>query len=377
MKKSAPGTDWKKWRAVTGIYLFMNLGFIVQRIIFDLQQDQPQEILNSVIDISVFAGIWIAFTIPVLRLTSGRTLNFPGFFTLFIAGVLFALAHAALYLLFVMSIPGLMTAGQISSVNEYLATFLGLGHAWRLLSFGFIVVVSYAYDYYFLSKERERRAAQLQVQLTESKLDALKMQLHPHFLFNTLNAISTLVDENPAAAKDTLARLSDLLRLALENVQTQKVPLTREIEFIDLYLLIQRTRHGDRLVVRKKIDGETMDAAVPYLILQPIIENAIKHGIDVQPGPGTITIASSRWNGKLTLTVEDSGPGRKKAMDVRKGHGLGMGLANTQARLNQLYGDAHTFLIEDLPGGDGTRVSLVIPYHEEATLREEGGRAGG
>ena len=360
MKSLFIRVDWKKWRVVAGIYLLTNLMFVVQRVIFDLQQGRPEDIVDSMIDLVGFTGLWMLFAVPVLWMTSFWQLSIRSVVKLVATGVVLSVFHAALYLLFAMTVPGIMKPGTISGGAEYLRALAGLSHAWRFLSFGFLVVVSYAYDYYFLSKERERREAQLQVQLTEAKLNALKMQLHPHFLFNTLNAISVLIDENPTHAKQTLEQLSDLLRLALENVDTHEVSLRREMEFLDRYFVIQKTRYDGRLTVVKNIADDVWDASVPYLILQPAVENALKHGIDTVPGPGTITISASKENGQLTLHVEDSGKGLR-SVDGNTGHG-GVGLSNTAARLQQLYGDRFSLKMEEIAGGRGTRLALSIPF---------------
>ncbi len=352
--------DWNKWRVVSGFYLVTNLAFVVQRVIFDLQRGMPLEIISSLIDLAGFAGIWVAFAVPIVALTSGRRLTTRTIILYFAVGIIFSVAHGALYILFATSVPGLITVASVGSVEEFLSMFVGLAHAWRFLSFGFLVVACHAYDYYRLSIEREKRAVQLQVQLTEAKLDALKMQMHPHFLFNTLNAITVLVDENPGAAKTTLSYLSDLLRLSLENVGTQEVPLSREMEFLDYYLRIQKIRYGDRLSVRRDIPPDTLEAAVPYLILQPLVENALKHGIDMLPGPGTITISSERENGRLVLRVSDAGPGRRDTHAPAPGAGLG--LANTRSRLAQLYGDDQSVEMAPGAGGVGTNVTISIPY---------------
>jgi len=364
MKTSFPRVDWKKWRVVAGIYLLTNLMFVVQRVIFDLQLGRPEDIVDSMIDLVGFTGLWMLFAVPVLWMTSSWQLSIRSVVKLVATGVVLSVMHAALYLLFAMTVPGIMKPGAISGGAEYLRTLAGLSHAWRFLSFGFLVVVSYAYDYYFLSKERERREAQLQVQLTEAKLNALKMQLHPHFLFNTLNAISVLIDENPQLAKQTLEQLSDLLRLALENVDTHEVSLRREMEFLDRYFVIQKTRYDGRLTVVKNIADDVWDASVPYLILQPAVENALKHGIDTLPGPGTITISASKENGNLTINVEDTGSGLRSGHVPSHG---GVGLSNTAARLQQLYGDRFSLTMEEIAGGRGTRLALTIPFTPSST----------
>jgi len=338
----------------------------------------PLEIISSLLDLAGFAGIWITLAIGILRLTTGRPLTPGNIARYFGAGIVLSFVHGVVYILFAMSVPGLMTTGQILTVDDFLATLAGLGHAWRFLSFGFLVVVSHAYDYYTLSIEREKRAVQLEVQLTEAKLSALKMQMHPHFLFNTLNAISVLIDENPSAAKTTLAQLSDLLRLALDNVRTQEVPLRREMEFLDNYLLIQKTRYGARLSVTRNIESGALDAVVPYLVLQPLVENALKYGIDALPGPGTVTISAYRDNGSLVLRVDNSGPGKSQGRAVSAGPvpGLGLGLSNTGARLQQLYGENQSVAISVAgEGGGGTSVTITIPYRETGSLPDPGAGA--
>ncbi len=362
------GMDWKKWRVMAGLYLVTNLAFVIQRVTFDLQRGTPLEIVNSLLDLAGFAGIWILLAVAIVRMTAGRPLTPANIALYFLAGIGFSFLHGALYVLFALSVPGLMTTGQPGSPGEFFSVVAGLAHAWRFLSFGFLVVVSYAYDYYTLAIERERRAVQLQARLTEAKLDALKMQMQPHFLFNTLNAITVLVDDNPSAAKGMISGLSELLRLSLDNVGTQEVPLRRELEFLDHYLHILQTRYGDRLSVKREIAEGTLDAAVPYLLLQPVVENALKHGIDTLPGPGTITISSRREDGNLVMRVEDAGPGRRSAGVA----GVGIGLSNTGARLGQLYGGSHSVVMAATPDGRGTSVTLTIPYRNAGAAGEKG-----
>ena len=369
MKTAHPVFNWKKWRVVASIYLLTNLAFVIQRVIFDLKEGKPEDIASSLIDLAGFAGIWILFAIPILRLTTRSPLRLNNVLMLVATGIILSYLHGALYLIFNMVTPGIQLTTTIATVGDFFTTLSDLSHAWRFLSFGFLVVVSHAYDYYALSIERERRATQLQVQLTEAKLNSLKMQLHPHFLFNTLNAISVLIDENPASAKQTISQLSDLLRLALENVETHEVPLRRELEFLNRYLLIQETRYESRLTVHMNIADDAMNAAVPYLMLQPIVENALKHGIDTMPGSGEITISANRINGVLVLMVEDTGPGLGASRSVRDGFGL----KNIQSRLTQLYGKEYSFVIEDVLEGHGARVKLTFPYKPAESI--EGGES--
>ncbi|MFW6085154.1 MAG: sensor histidine kinase, partial [Gemmatimonadota bacterium] len=195
-------------------------------------------------------------------------------------------------------------------------------------------------------------------------LSALEMQLHPHFLFNTLHAISTLMHRDVEAADRMLARLSDLLRLTLENAGTQEVLLKEELDFLEQYLEIERTRFGDRLMVDVEVDPATLDARIPNLILQPLVENAVRHGVAPRADPGWIGIRAARHDGELRVTIEDDGPGLPEAdADGLTPAGAGVGLANCRARLEQLYGDRGRLDLRSSPAG-GLLVSLRIPYRD-------------
>jgi LytS/YehU family sensor histidine kinase len=232
----------------------------------------------------------------------------------------------------------------------------------NLLTYFVIVGVSHAVEYYRRYQERERLAAQLEAQLSRAQLQALKMQLHPHFLFNTLNTISALIHRDPRAADQMVARLGDLLRLTLDNHGIEEVSLKEEIEFLEKYLEIERTRFHDRLSVRLEVAPDSLDARLPTLLLQPLVENAIKHGISARPGAGLIEISAHRENGSLMLAVRDDGTGLPA--DWEACTSLGVGLANTRARLAQLYGARHTFTLANVPGG-GLEVAIVIPFHSD------------
>src|SRR5262245_46459439 len=179
----------------------------------------------------------------------------------------------------------------------------------NLLVYAAIVVAWHALDYYREWRAREIQAAALAAQLAQAQLQALKMQLQPHFLFNTLNSISALNHEDPKAANRMIARLSELLRLSLENDGAQEVPLHQELDFLKRYLEIQQIRFGERLNVRYDVEPSTMDARLPNLLLQPLVENAIQHGIVPFSAGGEIHIQASRENGLLCLRVADNGPG--------------------------------------------------------------------
>jgi two-component system, LytTR family, sensor kinase len=213
--------------------------------------------------------------------------------------------------------------------------------------------------YYAAERQRELRASRAEARLAEARLQLLKMQLHPHFLFNTLNMIAELVHEDPAAADRMIGGLSHLLRETLDAGGIDLVPLSRELEMLQRYLEIQRARFGDRLIARIDAPADTMSAPVPVFILQPIVENAIVHGVAARAGEGRVTIRARRQDARLVIEVEDDGPGIRG--ELREG----VGLANTRARLDEMYGGGHGFEIARAPSG-GTLVRLAIPERAAA-----------
>jgi LytS/YehU family sensor histidine kinase len=228
-----------------------------------------------------------------------------------------------------------------------------------LLVYGGVIGVVYAIDYYRKYREREFLASQLEAQLAQAQLDTLRMQLHPHFLFNTLNGIVGLVRDNRNdIAVSMLVGLSDLLRHALEHSDQQEVELQEELNFINLYLSIQQMRFSDRLQVKLQIDDDTKHALVPNLVLQPLAENALRHGLAKSVSSGLIGIQAQAENGNLKLTVFDNGVGLPSNWQLKSSAGIG--LANTAARLEQLYNGNHRFDIRNRAEG-GVEVIMVIP----------------
>jgi two-component system, LytTR family, sensor kinase len=228
-----------------------------------------------------------------------------------------------------------------------------------LLVYGAVVGIYYALDYYRKYREREFLTSRLEAQLAQAQLDALRMQLHPHFLFNTLNSIVGLVRDNRnQTAVSMLVGLSDLLRHTLEHSARQEVELREEINFIKLYLSIQEMRFSDRLRIEFDIDPETTKALVPNLILQPLTENALRHGIGRRVDSGLVGVSSAVEDGHLRLTVYDNGAGLPEDWQLKGSAGIG--LANTAARLQQLYDNDHQFDIRNRDGG-GVEVVIVMP----------------
>jgi two-component system LytT family sensor kinase len=242
-----------------------------------------------------------------------------------------------------------------------------LNFDWEMMTYWAIVGLSHAVLYYRESKDRALRTAQLETRLVEAQLKTLQQQLHPHFLFNTLHAISALMHRDVEAADRTLMRLSDLLRLTLENLGQQEIPLQAELDFLSKYVQIEQTRFADRLIVRFDVQPETLDTLVPNLILQPLVENAIKHGVAKKTGPGHIDISARREGDKLRMEVRDDGVGlSENALTALQ---KGIGVSTTRARLQHLFGADCRF--EFHRQAEGLSVVVVIPWQTEAKARTE------
>ena len=235
---------------------------------------------------------------------------------------------------------------------------------WNLLIYWAILALVHARDFARDAQEHRVRTAELEASVAEARLQALTQQLRPHFLFNTLNAIAELIHEDPDAAERMVGRLADLLRRTLETDGTAEVTLASELELVDRYLEIQEVRFQDRLRVRREVDGSARRAQVPAMILLPLVENAVRHGIATRTGPGVVGIRARRDVDTLRLEVWDDGPGLGDAAAATATRpGGGIGLANTRARLAQLYGAAQRLELVD---GDprGLVVRLSLPFRE-------------
>jgi signal transduction histidine kinase len=259
-------------------------------------------------------------------------------------------------------------------VAAFVVLFM-LGFHQSVITYAVLLLMQTGWGYYrgYLERRQEAarlqlRAAELQSQLVGAQLAALKAQLQPHFLFNTLNAIVSLVHQGKnAEAEVMLGRLADLLRSLLEDTHSQQVPLRRELEYLRLYLAIEQVRFADRLRAEVTADEGLLDALVPHLALQPVVENAIRHGLGRSAAASRIAVRARRHGERLVLTVEDDGPGLAPRDPARP---PGIGLANTRERLERLYGPDASLAIESI-APHGVRVTLTIPYREPESLSYE------
>jgi len=258
-----------------------------------------------------------------------------------------------------------LTSGpNVHFTTKILTDLFVLAFPYHVLLYCAILGLDHGVKYYRRYQDREIHAGQLQAQLAQAQLDALKSQLHPHFLFNTLNSVAVLMQTDVVAAKHTLVCLSHLLRGALQASKGHEVSLRHEVELLQSYLEIEQTRFQDRLTTRVSVDPEALDAQVPYFILQPLVENAIRHG-----DAGYIEITASRENGHVRLQVRDDGPGLGGGVSSN-GLGNGIGLANTKARLEKLYGVEHSFDLRNDPSG-GVVAAITIPFRVNETASKD------
>lgn len=239
---------------------------------------------------------------------------------------------------------------------------LSMAHA-EFTIFCIIAGIAHAVTYYRQSRARETEQARLQVlmsrlesHLRQAELEALRMQLNPHFLFNTLNSISVLIDEEPHAAQQVLVRLSELLRKTLYRAGQPEIPLQQELEFLTNYLEIERVRYGDRLQVNMQVEPAALNALVPMFVMQPLVENAVKHGVARKAGTTLVELRARRQGEQLELCVWDDGPGLRAEPGKS-----GIGLRNTQARLRQLYPEGSSFTLTS-SAQQGTAATVVLPF---------------
>lgn len=347
-----------RYGLIWGIWTIVALFFSSQVYVMNYAEKQPMRYSEFILQASA-CYLWALATPLVLwlarrfRIDRSNWLRRAGLhlvISIVLTATLIA-SHFILYMVF------MGRAGNIVPLR--MANFIYYNLDRWVLFYWVILLLNHAFNYYHSYRKGELKAAQLHTQLVQSQLEALKMQVHPHFLFNTLHSISALLSRDTEAARKMITRLGDFLRLTLENSGSMEVTLQQEIEFLHGYLEIERIRFQDRLTTEIKVDPEVLDVRVPNLILQPIVENAMRHAIG-NSSSGRVEVTAAPRNGVVRIEVKDNGPGIQtdRALEARRGRGLG--LANTRARLAGLYGDAATFELSNDPAG-GLVVTLEIP----------------
>jgi two-component system, LytTR family, sensor kinase len=338
------------WWALFGVF------FAVQSLLLGAALGTPTDIGPALGRAAFAAGVWAAITLAAFALARRfpidrrpRARN-----ALAHVGAGMTIATAEVGVTWVVG-PGI---GVLEPGTPFMQLFFQ-GVPANFIFYWLLVGIGHGLEFYRRYRQREQQAAQLGARLAQAELHLLKSQLHPHFLFNTLHAISALMHRDVQAADRMIARLSDLLRAALDHAATMVVPLHEELEFLDAYLAIERIRLGDRLTVQLDIAADAHAAEVPHMLLQPLVENAVRHGIAPRTAPGRIVVRgrADRRRGTLLIEVEDDGIG---ARSTNHAGGGGLGLANTRARLEQLYG-ADFRLETSAPSGAGFLVTLRLP----------------
>ena len=357
---------WVRLGLIWGIWTFIGIVFTLQSYFTSYRSERPMPFIDSLYLQMTWSYLW-ALATPLVLWASARLpiernnwirsslLHVP--ISILLSVFLTALGNILLWLYW-----GYRAGKPFSFAN--MSRFVVANFSEGIGIYLLIALTSYALDYYRRYREGQLRTLQLEAQLSQAQLQALKMQLHPHFLFNTLHSISALLTKDVESARKMITRLGDFLRLTLENSGSQEVTLQQEMEFLSCYLEIERIRFQNRLVTRINLAEQTLDARVPNLILQPIVENAIRHGIAPRSTPGLIEIEAKQRNGALRIQVRDNGPGlsdHRTSVNLFK---KGLGLANTETRLERLYGAAHLFDLSNNPDG-GLVVTLEIPFHKD------------
>ena len=356
----------KAWLLVAAAWLLPGLYYAVQ--VYLEQSPGGPGVTQPTLGAALMHGIvfwflWAAST-PLIALlartfplegerwTDGLQFHLP-------AGLIFSLLHLLAYVIITSSIE----ARHLPySFEEFLRNFQKVffrSFAWWSLVYWAVLIASYAWDYHARYRSGLLRASQLETELAQAELRALRMQLHPHFLFNTLNSISALLHTDTEAADRMIARLGDFLRMTLSSQSTHQVTLADELKFLECYLSIERERFRERLRISIDIEPNALSSLVPHLLLQPIVENAIRHGIAHLERAGSLAVRARIDDNYLRIEVEDDGPGLDTSVA-----GDGVGFRNTRSRLEALYGVNHRFLLSR-PVSGGLLVTIELPLEME------------
>lgn len=334
---------WIKWTVILGGWTVLSLFFAPEVYLYFLYKGESiawtHALALTVANTAVAAAfvpaiVWLTHRFPFERGAWSRSLlvHIPACFV-------FSIGHSFIYALLCYTSP--------------VFHLLFLRFHPNMVTYWAVVGIVEAVRYFGKYQERER-------QLARAQLELLRKQLHPHFLFNALHTVSAMMHEDVNGADRMISRLSDLLRLMLDHIGRHEVPLRQELEFLEKYLEIERIRFEERLALSLEVESEALDALVPSMVLQPLVENSIRHGFGSHKNAGAITIRAGRHDGLLVLQVLDNGRGfpDNAARPLRQG----LGLPNTRQRLEQLYGNRHRFLWENSQAG-GAAVTIEIPFH--------------
>ncbi len=350
------------WWLLIGVWTTLSIFMASQIVMQTRGGDHPISWYNAFLFEWLYCVQWMSLAPITLWLAKRFPLNSKKFFL----GIFLHLFAGTLFSSLTMGGRAIFNWAIIHHMDnpltlDHVISNMTIALDYGIMSYILNTLFCYGYEFYNRMHEREMRAITLESELSQAQLTALKMQLHPHFFFNTLNVISVLIrkQENDLAV-EMISRLSKFLRYTLEKTTTQEVPLREELNAIDLYLEIQKVRFQDNLILKRTISPEVLDTLVPTLILQPLIENALQHGISKRENGGILELSAERMNGSVHIRISDNGPGiSANHADFKQ---FGIGLQNSESRLQKLYGSKSLF--EIFPGQDGgTTVHIAIPYN--------------
>jgi len=347
------------WAAILGAWTLIVLTFAVQAYVFAVSRGRADSFRHEFLVASTEWYVWAALT-PLVLLLCRRRITAQNWISAVALHVAASVLISLLQLAIQVRLNFLVNSGYSLGYWKVLYFFATYKLHINLLTYWVIVALNHGIHYYEQARSRELAWARMETDLANAQLQALNMKLHPHFLFNTLHSISTLISDDPKAAQEMVLKLGDLLRATLSKIETPEVPLGQELELLDCYLSIEQTRFKDRLKVSKEIDPAALSCAVPTMVLQPLVENAVRHGIGKHKQADEISIVGRRENGRLLLEVRNRTGRIENGGDTPRG----IGLSNTRARLEQLYTDAYSLEISNREGG-GVAVSLSLPASDD------------
>ena len=359
-----------RWLIIVGSWAAYFVLMTAQTYFAYAREGRPIPLLNILAPAGMYCLSWLLLTPLVLRLAEhfplDRTHWRRSFTIHLIASLVIAISQRAFTDITVSWIR--MGAEWAFAYNKVLASLIGY-FDYGVLVYWIIVLLHQGVQYYKTIQEQKLQSSRLETRLAEARLEALRNQLHPHFLFNTLNSISALIHVSPRAADTMIARLGDFLRITLDNSGARFAPLATELQALRSYFDIERVRFADRVSLETDIEPASLSALVPCFVWQPLLENAIKHGIETSGGAGRITVKARSRNGSLVFQIQDTGPGLPENGSGAHGEHDGIGLSRTRAILEHLYGTGQYLEIRNVPGG-GVLASLTIPFRSEGSTPE-------
>jgi two-component system LytT family sensor kinase len=346
-----------RWIVLLGSWMAFGLFMATQSYYLSIQAGRSSFWTDSLLNEMIYACIWLALTPVVMMLAWSYPIEPPRRLSRATLHLFFSVITAIIHRGTFLIVSVMLTSSQQNPfswnrVGHSMFLYLDYG----LMIYWGLLLIRHAYDYFQRYHQNELEKSHLESLLVRAQLQAMKMQLQPHFLFNTLNAISVLIQKNPAAARTMIVKLSELLRMTLEKNTTQEIRLREELAILDCYLEIEQTRFEDRLRIEREIPQEVLDAFVPSLVLQPIVENAMRHGVARQRESALVAIRAERSNGSLILQVTDNGPGIDFSTPMKEG----IGLSTTRQRLFRLYGERSHVELQNAKSG-GLVVTMTIP----------------